>query len=170
MYIWVDQSAVIMFDNDDEPGKMKPDNLPVFKKGQEIYTVVKEITDLIPGENAILQDIRMQMLSDAAMLTVKVAGAEGGDLYDIRMQNAALIRKAANDLMVQNHSLKAFGFEHVEYFDIVRRLIEEYRLLFIDWVEGFDKWNYTIDRWGLFNPPGVGPHDKDPDDDIPGMD
>jgi hypothetical protein len=33
--------------------------------------------------------------------------------------------------------------------------------------KGFDKWDYIIDRWGLFNPPGVGPFDKDPDDDIP---
>jgi hypothetical protein len=40
-------------------------------------------------------------------------------------------------------------------------------LLFIPWVAGFDKWNYVIDRWGLFNPPGIGPFDKDPDDDIP---
>ncbi len=156
-----------MFDNDDELEEKRPEDLPIYKKGREIYDVVKEISDLIPVEHDILQNIRMQMLSDAAMLTVKVAGAEGGDLYDIRMQNAALIRKAANDLMVQNHSLKAFGFEYVEYFNIVRDLIEEYRLLFIDWVEGFDKWNYVIDRWGLFNPPGVGPHDKDPDDDIP---
>lgn len=156
-----------MFDDSDELEKKAPENLPIYKKGQEIYEVVKEITDLIPENNEILQDIKMQMLSDAAMLIVKVAGAEGGDLYDIRMQNAALIRKAANDLMVQNHSLEAFGFEYVEYFNIVRNLIEEYRLLFIDWIEGFDKWNYIIDRWGLFNPPGIGPHDKDPGDDIP---
>ncbi|MEA2105966.1 MAG: hypothetical protein U9P82_04515 [Bacteroidota bacterium] len=156
-----------MFDNNDELEEKTPENLPIYKKGQEIYKVVKEITDLIPEENEILQDIKMQMLSDAARLTVKVAGAEGGDLYDIRMQNAAIIRKAANDLMVQNHSLEAFGFEYVEYFNIVRDLLEEFRLLFIDWVAGFDPWNYIIDRWGLFNPPGVGPHDKDPDDDIP---
>jgi len=39
--------------------------------------------------------------------------------------------------------------------------------MFIDWVAGFDKPDYFIDRWGLFNPPGVGPFDKDPDDDIP---
>jgi hypothetical protein len=156
-----------MFDDNDDLEEMTPKNLPIFRKGQEIYEVVKEIADLIPEENENLQDIKIQMLSDAAMLTVKVAGAEGGDLYDIRMQNAALIRKAANDLMIQNHSLKTFGFEYTEYFNIVRNLIEEYRLLFIDWVEGFDKWNYITDRWGLFNPPGVGPHDKDPDDDIP---
>jgi hypothetical protein len=156
-----------MFDDHDELEEMLPEKLPIYKKGQEIFTVVKEITDLIPEDNDILQDIKGQMLSDAAMLTVKVAGAEGGDLYDIRMQNAAIIRKAAMDLMVQNHSLEAFGFEYVEYFQIVRNLIEEYRLLFIDWVQGFDQWNYIIDRWSLFNPPGVGPHDKDPDDDIP---
>jgi hypothetical protein len=41
-----------------------------------------------------------------------------------------------------------FGFEHVEYDQIVRHLIEEYRLLLIEWVAGFDKWNYIIDRWG----------------------
>lgn len=156
-----------MFEDNDELNYKTPENLPIYKKGQEIYEVVANIADLIPEDNDILQDIKGHMLSDAAMLTVKVAGAEGGDLYDIRMQNAALIRKAANDLMVQNHSLEAYGFKYVEYFTIVRKLIEEYRLLFIEWIEGFDKWNYVIDRWGLFNPPGVGPHDKDPDDDIP---
>lgn len=156
-----------MFDDNDESENGLPENLPIYKKGREIFEVVMNIADLISEKDEILQDIKEQMLSDAAMLTVKVAGAEGGDLYDIRMQNAALIRKAANDLMVQNHSLEAFGFKYVEYFDLVRDLIEEYRLLFIEWVEGFDKYNYIIDRWGLFNPPGVGPHDKDPDDDIP---
>jgi hypothetical protein len=144
-----------------------PVNLPIFKKGQEIYEVVERICQLIPDDNERLQYIKADMLSDAALLTVKVAGAEACDLYDIKMEAAAIIRKAARDLMIQNHSLEMFGFEYVEYYDIVRRLIEEYRLLFIDWVAGFDKWNYIIDRWGLFNPPGVGPFTKDPDDDIP---
>ena len=107
------------------------------------------------------------MLCEAALLTVKVAGAEATGLYDLKMENAAIIRKAAGDLMVQQHSLESFGFEYVEYYQMVRDMIEEYRLLFIDWVASFDKWNYIIDRWSLFNPPGIGPLDKDPDDDIP---
>lgn len=144
-----------------------PEKLAIFKKGQEIFDVVNQICELIPDDDVHLQFVKGQMLNDAALLTVKIAGAEGGDLYDIRMECAAIIRKAARDLMVSNHSLEMFGFKEVEYFDIVRDLIEEYRLLFIDWVAGFDKWNYYIDRWGLFNPPGVGPFDKDPDEDIP---
>ncbi len=145
----------------------KTENLPIYKKGKEIFEVVRQIGELIPEEDEHLQYIKAQMFGDAALLTVKVAGAEGGDLYDIRMECAAIIRKAARDLMLTNHSLEMFGFEEVEYFEIVRDLIEEYRLLFIDWVAGFDKWDYTIDRWGLFNPPGVEPYDHDPDDDIP---
>ncbi len=153
--------------HDDEDDIVKPENLPIYRKGKEIFDIVSKITDLIPEEDKYLNEIKGSMLCDAALLTVKVAGAEAAGLYDLKMENAAIIRKAARDLMVQNHSLDMFGFEYVEYYQIVRDLIEEYRLLFIDWVAGFDKWDYVIDRWGLFNPPGIGPFDKDPDDDIP---
>lgn len=153
--------------SDDEDDIARPEKLPVYRKGREIFNMVSKIADLIPENNEYLIDIKGWMLSDAAQLTVKVAGAEAAGLYDLKMENAAIIRKAARDLMVQQHSLESFGFEYVEYWQMVRDLIEEYRLLFIDWVAGFDKWDYIIDRWGLFNPPGVGPFDKDPDDNIP---
>ncbi len=151
----------------DEENDIDPKELPIYKKGLEIYEVVHQICELIPDDDRMLGHVKGVMLEDAMLLTVKVAGATGGQLYDIKMECATIIRKAARELMIQNHSLDMFGFEHVEYYQIVRDLIEEYRLLFIDWVAGFDKWDYIIDRWGLFNPPGVGPFDKDPDDDIP---
>lgn len=153
-----------MFDNEEDTferlGKM-----PLFKKGIEIREVVKEITALIDDEDEHLHHFKQFILEDAYMLTAKIANAEGGDLYDIRMENAAIIRKSAKNLMLHNHTLEMFGFEHVEYYRLVRKLVEEYRLLFIEWVDGFDKTKYTVDRWGVFNPPGVGPYDSDPDDD-----
>jgi len=153
--------------SDEENDIVRPESLPIYRKGKEIFDIVNNICALFPENDEYLNEIKSWMLSDAAQLSVKVAGAEAAGLYDLKMENAAIIRKAARDLMVQQHSLDAFGFEYVEYYQIVRDLIEEYRLLFIDWVAGFDKWDYIIDRWGLFNPPGVGPFDKDPDDDIP---
>jgi len=153
--------------SDEEEDIARPESLPIYRKGEEIFDMVSKITALIPEDNEYLMHVKGCMLSDAAQLTVKVAGAEAAGLYDLKMENAAIIRKAARDLMVQQHSLEAFGFEYVEYYQMVRDLIEEYRLLFIEWVAQFDKWDYIIDRWGLFNPPGIGPFDKDPDDDIP---
>ena len=154
-------------DSDEDDDIIKPERLPIYRKGKEIFDTVGKICALIPENDEQLNEIKSWMLSDAAQLSVKVAGAEAAGLYDLKMENAAIIRKAARDLIVQQHSLDMFGFEYVEYYQIVRDLIEEYRLLFIDWVAGFDKWDYIIARWGLFNPPGVGPFDKDPDDDIP---
>jgi len=153
-----------MFDDENEIDLRE---LPIYKKGWEIYEVVNQICQLIPEDDDMLVHVKSIMLEDAMLLSVKLAGASAGQLYDIKMESATIIRKAALNLMVQNHSLEMFGFEYVEYFQIVRNLLEEYRLLFIDWVAKFDQWNYIIDRWGLFNPPGVGPFDHDPDDDIP---
>jgi len=45
--------------------------------------------------------------------------------------------------------------------------VDELRILFAEWVKTFDPWDYIIDRWGLFNPPGINYDDHDPDDDIP---
>lgn len=104
---------------------------------------------------------------DAYQIPAKIAGAEGGELYDIRMENAAIIRKAARELVTQTHALEMFGFEEEEYFQLLRQEVEALRVLFVEWVESFDPWNYIIDRWGLFNPPGKTAHDKDPDDDLP---
>ena len=160
-----------MFDEEDEDdyleNRKNVRDLPLFKKGEEIQYVVRLLTELMPEDNELLQSMKGEMLYNTRLLTVKIAGAEAAELYDLKMEAATFIRKAANDLKVMNHSLKDFGFENVEYFQIVRNLIEEYRLLFIDWVKGFDKWNYIVDRWGLFNPPGVTPFDKDVDDNIP---
>jgi len=154
-----------MFNNDDEDEYIPTwEDLPIYKKGKEILEVVTQIIDLIPEDNQELGFVKNIIFEDALMLTAKVANAEGGDLYDLRMENAAIIRKAARDLMIQNHNLDLFDFKYVEYYDIIRKLLEEYRLLFIDWVAGFDQFNYIVDRWGLFNPPGIGPFDENPDD------
>jgi len=130
--------------SDDEDDLLQPEKLPIYQKGKEIFEMVYKLTDLIPEDNEHLNFVKSGMLSDAALLTVKVAGAEAAGLYDLKMENAAIIRKAARDLMVQQHSLDMFGFEYPEYYQLVRNLIEEYRLLFIDWVAGFDKWTVKI--------------------------
>ena len=151
-----------MFDSDDKINDGR--NLPIFKKGLEIAELTRNLIDLIPEDNEALMEVGTWMINDAHNLAVKVSGAEAGDLYDIRMECATIIRRSARELIVQTHSLEMYGFQETHYFQLLRDAVEEYRLLFIDWVSSFDQWNYEIDNWGLFNPPGVGPNDTDPDD------
>lgn len=143
--------------------------LPLYQKAEQIYKITRGLVEIVPADNEFLQETTVRfMMENAMIIPAKIAGAEAVELYDLKMENATIIRKAARELYVQAGSLR---FEEAisdqDYIHLLRKEIDEFRLLFIDWVAGFDVWNYIKDNWGLFNPPGVNAHDKDPDDDIP---
>ncbi len=76
-----------------------------------------------------------------------------------KIKGAAIIRRAARELSFGIDSIRAYGFEHVEYLEIIRPLIKEYRFLFNDWVATFDKWDNKTEPWEFLKPPGAGPAD-----------
>ncbi|UFH32150.1 hypothetical protein LNP04_00165 [Chryseobacterium sp. C-71] len=129
--------------------------IPIFKKAEEIYQALNTITDLFPEDNDYLQHLKSNLLEDSMVIQAKISGAEAVKLYDIKMENAAIIRKAARDIMVGGNTLEMFDFEDAKYYKIIRNLIEEFRILFAEWVEGFNPKHFIVDDWGLFNPPGI---------------
>jgi len=107
-------------------------------------------------------------MKNAFLIPTKIAKAAEVVLYILKMENAALVRKAARELFVQAKNLR---FEeniiYKDYIELLRNTIEKFRWRFIDWVAGFDVWDYTKDSYDLYNSPGVNAHDKDPGEDIP---
>lgn len=138
----------------------------LFEKGGEIIELVSEIAALIPEDNEILNEIAGFMRADSYVMQVKIVGAEGDGLYDIKMECAALMRKAGRDLYVQKHSLEMFDFEYVSYMDLLREKIDEYKVLFKDWIGTFDPYHAIKDDWGLFNPPGIELPDLEDDEAV----
>ncbi len=143
---------------------------PIYKKSEEIFETLKAITDLFPENDPILSDLKGQLLGDAMLIQAKLAGAMGVKLYDIKMENATLIRKAARDLMVSYHILKMLDFEEVDYYKIIRTQIEEFRLLFVEWVGSFNQKHFITDSWGLFNPPGIAHNYEQTNDELDSLD
>lgn len=144
-----------MYDENKPADFRRYEQMPIYQKAMDIVQIVDSICALIPDDDSVLTDIKGFMMADSYVIPAKIAGAEGGDLYDIRMENATLIRKAARELIVQTNGLAIHGFEEPEYFKLLRQEIEEFRVLFLDWVRTFDPFNFIVDRWGLFNPPGT---------------
>ena len=107
-------------------------------------------------------------MGNAFLIPAKITGAAGVVLYILKIENAALLHKASLEFCVQAGSLR---FEEditdTDYIELLRNTIEEFRWRFIDWVAGFDVWDYTKDSYDLFNSPGVNAHDKDPDEATP---
>jgi hypothetical protein len=140
--------------------KENTDKLPIMQKAMELVQLTIALEKLIPEDNEYLQATRGFMLENAYIIPPKIAGAEGADLYDLKMENAAIIRNAARELSVQAGSLRFVkNINANDYILLVRNTVDDFRLLFIDWVKTFDDTNYIPDSWGLFNPPGVFPED-----------
>lgn len=162
---------------EEEPDKRKDiERLPVYQKAVEICDLVKKIIEIIEDELTSISGFELKMaestlqdmIGNSYLLPVKISGAATVDLYDLKMENAALIRKAARELSVACTGLQMLGVEKsVDYLQVLRDEIELFRIEFAEWVKTFNPWDYIIDRWGLFNPPGVNYDDYDPDDDLP---
>lgn len=132
-------------------------SLPLYQKALELLQLTEALVTTLSEEDPFLEATKGFMLENALIIPAKIAGAEGAGLYDLKMENATLIRKAARELYVQAGSLKHFNDEKEDYARLLRMAVEEFKLLFLAWVKGFDVWDYVVDDWGLFNPPGIGP-------------
>lgn len=143
----------------------------LYEKSREIRELAENILEAAPEGGKHHRLLRLEvdaMYGSAIAIPAKIAGAEGGGLYDIRMENAAIIRKAARDLVVGLRGLEMYGYDEQPWFNLLRKEMEEFRLLFVEWVRYFDRGYYLVDDWGLFNPPGVEPGDEGPDLDFGG--
>ncbi|AFL79904.1 hypothetical protein Aeqsu_0391 [Aequorivita sublithincola DSM 14238] len=169
-----------MFDDEENFDPMKRYNrirqMPIFLKAEEIAELVRHLVKSVEntdikfkrkGEKEMLEHNLNYLMENSMIITAKIAGAEGVEIYDLKMENAAIIRKAARELITDARGIQMHGFKDTEYLDLLRKEVEEFRILFAEWVKTFDPWDYIIDRWGLFNPPGVNYDDHDPEDDIP---
>jgi hypothetical protein len=142
--------------NDWEPGdedessrdRESHKKLPVFIKGMELVEITRAIVDSIDEEKDVVC-MRDQMMQNAYIIPAKIAGAEGGDLYSIRMDNAVLIKLAARELQAETSWCLAEDLCDSRYLHMLRAEIENFRLLFIEWVRSFDKTNDIEDDWNI---------------------
>ncbi|WP_047545579.1 hypothetical protein [Psychroserpens sp. Hel_I_66] len=151
------------------------EELPLYIKALELQKLVETIMEVVADsellyetdeEGLLIEQSINFLLENSLIIPVTLKSAYDEDaVYDVKMECATLIRKAGIELTVDADNLEDFGFKHVEYLDILQNEIDEFRVLFAEWVKTIDPSDYTIDRWGLFNPPGINYDDYDPDDD-----
>lgn len=132
------------------------DRFPIYRKAMDMSDIISHIvaavehTDIKFKNTDEAEMIKFSldcMVENALIIPAKIAGAlEEAMDYDIKMENATLIRKAARELLMDAQNVQVHGFKDVEYLDILRNEIEEFRELFAEWVKTFNHDNYSIDR------------------------
>ena len=70
-------------------------------------------------------------------------------LYSLRMQNAVIIKLAVQDMFNAVAASAMLEINEDDYVDLMRDKVEEFRLLFVEWIRGFDATNDLPDGWGI---------------------
>jgi hypothetical protein len=105
-------------------------------------------SDDLPGKD-YLENEKSMTLEEAYLVGAKIRGAEAGNHYVLRMENASLIRKAAQAVCIHISSLGMLGLADDAYIDAVKSELEKFRGYFKEWVASFQKDDYE-DEWGLY--------------------
>ncbi|TXD83357.1 hypothetical protein ESY86_10070 [Subsaximicrobium wynnwilliamsii] len=153
------------------------EHVPLYKKAKDIQNLVDSVVDVIMDsqleyeteqEGQMIDDSLTYLGENSDLIPQKIALVHGEDIpYNEKMESACFIKNAAIEILTDLDHIELSGYKDIEYFDLLRNEIDDFRILFAEWVTTFDPWDYEIDRWGLFNPPGVKYDDYDPDDDLP---
>ena len=138
---------------DDEDGEQWKNNPKIeraknlYNQGREIYKCAAIFCETLTGEMAdMTKELIMQ---NVMMLCPKIVGAEGGDLYIIRMENASIIRTNAKELETQVRAAVLYENCKEADHDILIKEIATFREFFKEWVSHFEKDDFE-DEWGLY--------------------
>lgn len=138
--------------------------LPIFNQVEVILHLVEynveglqltDICDLSEYKKGIYTVHSYKMMENALLISQKIAEAHQADVYDIKMENATLIRKAAREIIHNTRNLQRIGYKDHAYLELLIEALEVFRHLFAQWIQTFDCTQYVVDPWGLFNPQGI---------------
>ncbi|MBC8053870.1 MAG: hypothetical protein H7Y13_12465 [Sphingobacteriaceae bacterium] len=151
------------------------ENLPVYQKAKEILILAKHICESLK-EDGQKEHIEHQILSNAMIISAKIAGAVGCDLYSLKMENLVKIKFAVREMFEGILFARLIKINPNDYVQLMRTAIEEFRLEYVKWIRTFsqaddlkDDWaiRYVIDKTDDFDVKMVSNDDRIPNPDDP---
>jgi hypothetical protein len=126
----------------------------LYEKWRELYALIFAFTENLANEQEEGKPekhehtVQQMIYENAMIIAPKIMGASV-DMYILQMENAAIIRTNARQLMEQVGFAVLMGFADESYKKVIQEGMDEFRLLFKNWVSTFQKDDYE-DEWGLF--------------------
>ncbi len=126
----------------------------LYNKWREVLGLVRAFADNLTSELDDESETHEQMTKrfiyeNGMIIGPKLFGAATTDLYILQMENASIIRTNAKQLMEQVGFAVLMGFAEESYKEVISEAMNEFRLLFKNWVSTFEKDDFE-DEWGLF--------------------
>lgn len=133
--------------------------LDIMKKAMDLLEIIHvychameaDDTDFTEDPDKMMIRHTMQLMQEnAAMIPGKIAGTEGMEIFSHKMENAVLIKRAATDIRGLTSSLAIHDSASEPYLELIRRQVDDFQPVFVEWVKGFDRSHDISDGWGIF--------------------
>ncbi len=145
------------FDNEEddawEKNELQAAGKALYLKWRDVFGLVFAFTENLSDnseENETHEQSTQKLIYENAMIIApKIRSASMVDLYVLQMENAAIIRTNARQLMEQVGFAVLMGLADEGYKKVIEDAMNEFRELFKNWVATFQKDEFE-DEWGLF--------------------
>ncbi len=123
------------------------ESLPVMIKAKEILALAETLASLWDEEADISGKLLVYSAKD---IVSNIYEAEGDDYYSLRVENALYVKLSVFELADHlSYARREAHPEAKDYLDLFEPLIEDFREIFLRWVEYFNR-NYDIeDPWRI---------------------
>ena len=122
----------------------------LYEQWREVFQLVMAFVDTLPETpESAMPDTREMIYENVYIVAPKLLAAAGDTLYEIKMENAAIIRYNCRQLMEQVGFAVLSGKTDDLYQEAIEEAMDEFKHRFRHWVSFFKRDEFE-DEWGLF--------------------
>lgn len=121
----------------------------LYEQWRELFGLVMAFAETLPEEEDEALSSKGMIYENAYVIAPKIMSACGDTLYQIKMENAALIRFNCRQMWEQIAFAVLMGRADPEHKQVIEEALNRFKELFRQWVATFRQDEYE-DEWGLF--------------------
>lgn len=121
----------------------------LYNQWREVFGFVSAFAEALPEEEDETLSARSMIYQNAFVIAPKILSACGDTMYQIKMENAALIRFNCRQMWEQIAFAVLMGNADSEHKKVIEEALNRFKELFRSWVATFKRDDYE-DEWGLF--------------------
>ncbi len=121
----------------------------LYKQWRELFGLVSAFAENLPDEENEMLSAKSMIYQNAYMVAPKILSASGDTLYQVKMENAALIRFNCRQMWEQIALAVLMGNADEEHKEVIEEALSRFKEIFAKWVSTFKR-DEVEDDWGLF--------------------
>lgn len=121
----------------------------LYNQWREVFGLVTAFAETLNNGREGEEDMTRRLIYENVMIVAPKILSAVDTLYVLQMENAAIIRTNCRQLMEQISFAAMSGIADEEHCDVIEEAMEEFRVLFKQWVATFEPDEFE-DEWGVF--------------------